>query len=136
MEYSPCHSQACSECNAQNDLALSYKQLMRVEECWRRMKSGLRIRPMQHYTETRIRAHVYLCVLALLLERLAEKAVGDTWRNIRATLQEQKVGQLLAPHGQVFQVTKPTQEMRKMYAAMDIDPPKSILAVEETPAKS
>lgn len=118
------------------DLALSYKQLMRVEECWRRMKSGLRIRPMQHYTETRIRAHVYLCVLALLLERLAEKAVGDTWRNIRATLQEQKVGQLLAPHGQVFQVTKPTQQMRKMYAAMEIDPPQSILAVEQTPSKS
>lgn len=29
-----------------DDLVLGYKQLMRVEECWRTMKSGLKTRPM------------------------------------------------------------------------------------------
>jgi hypothetical protein len=28
------------------DLALGYKQLMRVEQCWRQIKSGLRTRPI------------------------------------------------------------------------------------------
>src|SRR5438128_285581 len=53
------------------DLALGYKQLMRVEQCWRVMKSGLRTRPMHHWRPHRICAHVRLCVLALLLERVA-----------------------------------------------------------------
>ena len=48
------------------DLALGYKQLMRVEACWRQMKSGLRMRPVYHWTPHRIRAHVMLCVLGLL----------------------------------------------------------------------
>ena len=51
------------------DLALGSKQLMRVEECWRTMKSGLRTRPIYHWTPHRICAHISLCVLAHLLER-------------------------------------------------------------------
>jgi hypothetical protein len=31
------------------DLALGYKQLLRVEQCWRRMKLGLRMRPVVHH---------------------------------------------------------------------------------------
>src|SRR5271157_1655670 len=31
------------------DLALGYKQLMRVEECWRQLKTGLRMRPVYHW---------------------------------------------------------------------------------------
>ena len=73
------------------DLALGYKQLLRVEQCWRTMKSGLRMRPVYHWTERRIRAHVLLCVLALLLERVAEIRSGDTWRNVAAKLETIKV---------------------------------------------
>jgi hypothetical protein len=32
------------------DLALGYKQLMRVEQCWRQIKSGLRTRPVFQYS--------------------------------------------------------------------------------------
>ncbi|MGH7735997.1 MAG: hypothetical protein ACREOE_20440, partial [Gemmatimonadales bacterium] len=34
----------------------------------------------------RIEAHVQLCWLALLLMRVAESEVGDTWRNLRNEL--------------------------------------------------
>jgi transposase len=73
------------------DLALGYKQLMRVEECWRTMKSGLRMRPVYHWAPHRIEAHIKLCVLALLLERVAEIRAGDTWRNLIAQLDTIKV---------------------------------------------
>jgi len=56
------------------DLALGYKQLMRVEECWRTMKSGLRTRPMFHWRPHRICAHISLCVMALLLERCSSES--------------------------------------------------------------
>ena len=55
-----------------------------LRPCFRRMKTtGLRIRPVYHWTAHRITSHIRLCVLALLLERAAEIRVGDTWRNLR-----------------------------------------------------
>src|SRR5262245_39361140 len=92
------------------DLALGYKQLQRVEEAWRTLKSGLRVRPVYHWAVHRIHAHVALSVLALLLERVIEQACGDTWRNIRAALERIKLAQLLSPHGEVWQVTEPAPE--------------------------
>ena len=73
------------------DLALGYKQLMRVEECWRTLKSGLRMRPVFHSSSWRIQAHVTISVLALLLERIVEIRCGDTWRNVRDELASIKV---------------------------------------------
>ena len=89
-------------------MALGYKQLQRVEEAWRTLKSGLRLRPVYHWAVHRIHAHVALSVLALLLERVIEQACGDTWRNIRADLNQIKLAQLLSPHGEVWQVTEPS----------------------------
>ena len=54
------------------DMALGYKQLQRVEEAWRTLKSGLKLRPVYHRAPHRIHAHVALTVFALLLERMAE----------------------------------------------------------------
>jgi transposase len=59
---------------------------MRVESCWRTVKSGLRTRPLFHWKPHRISAHVFLCVLALLIERIAEIRTGQSWRNVRALL--------------------------------------------------
>ncbi len=67
------------------DIALGYKQLLEVERGWRDMKSVLDLRPVHHRLEDRIRAHVLLCWLALLLVRVAETSTGATWPTIRAT---------------------------------------------------
>ena len=53
------------------DLAAAYKQLLAVERGWRDCKSSLGLRPVYHHREDRIRAHVQLCSLALLLIRVA-----------------------------------------------------------------
>jgi transposase len=95
------------------DLAVGYKQLQRVEEAWRTLKSGLRLRPVYHWAVPRIHAHVAVSVLALLLERVIEPACGDTWRNIRAALNQIKLAPLLSPHGEVWQVTEPSLEAAK-----------------------
>ncbi|EAR23252.1 IS1634 family transposase [Nitrococcus mobilis] len=76
------------------DVALGYKQLQCVEEAWRRLKSGLRMRPVYHWAVHRIHAQVALTVLALRLERAAELACADTWRNIRADLTPRHAVQL------------------------------------------
>ena len=109
------------------DLALGYKQLQRVEEAWRTLKSGLRLRPVYHWAVHRIHAHVALSVLAMLLERVIEQACGDTWRNIRADLERIKLAQLLSPHGEIWQVTEPSPEASNHLKRLDIKNPPAIV---------
>jgi DDE family transposase len=109
------------------DLALGYKQLQRVEEAWRSLKSGLQVRPVYHWAVHRIHAHVALSVLALLLERVIEQACGDTWRPIRADLDRIKLAQLLSPHGPVWQVTEPSLEASKHLKSLELKNSPAIL---------
>lgn len=113
------------------DLALGYKQLMRVEECWRNMKSGLRTRPMFHWRPHRICAHVSLCVLALLLERIAEIRAGDTWRNIRAQLQEIKVTEYERGGVRVLQTTELEPATVALLKRLGVPPPPRLHEVRE-----
>lgn len=47
----------------------SYKSLSRVERAFRSMKTvDLKVRPIYHYNEGRVRAHVFLCMLAYYVE--------------------------------------------------------------------
>jgi hypothetical protein len=110
-------------------MALGYKQLQRVEQAWRDMKSGLNLRPVFHWAPHRIHAHVAITVLSLLLERAAEHACADTWRNIRADLKRIQLAQLLSPHGSVWQVTEPTPEAAKRLKSLQIKPPAPILSL-------
>jgi transposase len=111
------------------DLALAYKQLVRVEETWKTMKSTIEIRPIFHRTEGRIKAHVFLCVLALLLERVAERACELTWPRIREELNTIKVAQLLAPNGTVYQTSPGSQKARNILKKIDIEPLPEVLGI-------
>lgn len=55
------------------EMVARYKSLAEIERGWRTLKSTLRLRPVFHWTENRIRAHVFLCVLALTMERVMRK---------------------------------------------------------------
>ena len=82
------------------DVALGYKQLLEIERAWRDMKTTLDLRPVHHRKEDRIRAHVLLCWLALLLIRIAENQTADTWRNLRDELQRMHLGRFRSPAGE------------------------------------
>jgi hypothetical protein len=52
-----------------DDTVRAYKDLARVERAFRCLKSiDLQIRPVHHWTEPRVRAHVFLCMLAYYVE--------------------------------------------------------------------
>jgi transposase len=108
-----------------DDLAAACKQLIAVERGWRDMKGALRLRPVFHHREDRIRAHVQLCWLALLLIRVAETAVGDTWRNIRHELDRMHLVTLATTDGQVAQRSAATPGQQAICSALDLrEPPK------------
>lgn len=73
------------------EIVRSYKSLERIERAFRTLKSFVKLRPVYHRKDLRIRAHVFICVLAYLLERTLEHwmhghGVDRTWQDAVAAL--------------------------------------------------
>lgn len=115
------------------DLALGYKQLLRVEQCWRQMKSGLRMRPVFHYTPWRIQAHVTISVLALLLERVAEIRTGETWRNLVAQLEKIQVVEYDRGGARIRQTTEVRPDAVAMLKKLRVALPPKLHTVQAAP---
>ena len=105
------------------DLAAAYKQLIAVERGWRDCKTSLGLRPVYHHREDRIRAHVQLCWLALLLTRVVETRAGDTWRNLRHELDRMHLVTLATADGRVAQRSALTSGHKTILAALDLPEP-------------
>jgi Transposase DDE domain len=108
------------------DIAVGYKQLLEVERSWRDMKQVLDLRPVYHRLEERIRAHVLLCWLALLLIRVAENAAGRNWPVIRRELDRIHLGAFTGPAGTFRQRTELSEPARDLLTKLSIDPPGKI----------
>jgi hypothetical protein len=59
------------------EVATAYKELWRVEAAFRDLKSGLEIRPMYHWTPSRVRGHIGVCFLALVVESALARLLRD-----------------------------------------------------------
>lgn len=116
------------------DLALGYKQLLRVEQCWRQLKSGLRMRPVRHWRPWRIQAHVTISVLALLLERVAEIRGGDTWRNLVAQLDTIKVVEYDRGETRVQQTSELREDPEALLVKLGVPPPPRLHAIGPIPS--
>lgn len=105
------------------DIAEGYKGLYEAERGWRDLKSTIDLRPVYHRKEDRVRAHVQLCWLALLVLRVAEIATGDTWRNIRDELERMHLVTLSTSEGNVAQRSELTPGQRSLLRALDLPAP-------------
>jgi hypothetical protein len=109
------------------DIALGYKQLLEVERGWRDLKQIIDLRPIYHRLEDRIRAHVLLCWLALVLIRIIETTTNATWNTLTAELQRLHVITYSGPAGTFQQRTELTEAQRAIYTALELAPPKKII---------
>jgi hypothetical protein len=75
------------------DAALGYRALKRTQ---------IKMTPMFHWLPRRIETHVKICVLALLLERVAELACGKPWLQIRRALARLQTTKFIAPRSYFF----------------------------------
>ncbi len=115
------------------DIVLGYKSLYEAERGWRDLKkTTLSIRRAYHRREDRIRAHVQLCWLAQLVLRVAEIAVGDTWRNIRSELDRMHLVTMKTSKGTVSKRSELTPGQRHILGALEL--PEPPLFFEFTPA--
>jgi len=59
------------------ELVENYKRLQYIEAAWRQMKTvQLEIRPVWHWKPDRVRAHIFLCMLAYLVQH-------EMWRRLK-----------------------------------------------------
>ncbi|MGH9151087.1 MAG: hypothetical protein ACRD03_01500, partial [Acidimicrobiales bacterium] len=54
------------------EVVVAYRRLLEVESSFRVLKDLIELRPVFHWTEERVRAHVAICVLAAVIEALME----------------------------------------------------------------
>ena len=104
------------------DVALGYKQLAEVERAWRDVKSELELRPMYHRKTDRIKAHVLLCWLALLLVRVVEVKTGTTWPRVRQEMDRLHRGVFEGNDGCYVQRTEITQLQHRYFKALKVAP--------------
>ncbi len=109
------------------DVGLGYKQLAAVERVFRDLKHVLDIRPIRHRLSERIRAHVLLCWLAMLLICVAENESGQTWFQIKKALDKLQVGIHRTRAGEVWQANNPNAELKELFERLKLKiPPKTL----------
>jgi transposase len=113
------------------DAASGYKGLMVIERCFRSLKrTQIKMTPMFHWVPRRIETHVRICVLALLIERVAEIACQQPWTRIRRQLQTLQVTEFFSLKHRFFRRNELTAEVSQILQTLDIAAPKSILSIE------
>jgi transposase len=120
------------------DAACAYKGLTVIERCFRTLKSTqLKLDPVYHRLSHRIEAHVKICVMALLIERVAELACDQSWSQIHHVLTGLKATEFHTSSHLFFKRNEASLQLRNMLKKLEIPLPNSVLEIiplpEDTP---
>jgi transposase len=115
------------------EIVESYKKLILVEKAFRNLKTvQLEIRPIYHKKDDRIRAHVFLCMLAYYVQwhmqqrlaPLAEEGMGKnrrwTFRNMVETLKQITGNTIQVAGAELLKVSKPTSDQERILKLLGI----------------
>ena len=100
-----------------------YKELAEIERGWRALKSSLLLRPVHHWTEDRIKAHVFICVLALQIERLMRNRLQTlSVRKALDRLRRIKVGEMRVGDTSTLLPSEGTAEQKEILRELGVPP--------------
>jgi hypothetical protein len=111
------------------DAALAYKNLLQAERGFRDLKGRIELRPVYHRLDQRIRAHVLVCFLALLLIRVAETRTNQTWPAQRRLLRRIKLARFSSKDGRFDQRSELDAEQKTLLKALNVAEPKRVHAL-------
>ena len=107
------------------DVVYGYKQLFEVERVFRDLKHVVEVRPVYHRLDDRIRSHVLICFLAMVLVRCAERSVNMTWCDIMHTVTDIRVGKTISADGELWLTSPLDDTQRELFKALKLKyPPK------------
>jgi transposase len=112
------------------DAACAYKALTIIEQCFRTLKrTQLKLNPVYHWLPRRIVAHVKICVLSLLIERIAELECEQPWAHLRHMLGGLQVTEFHMSSCAFFQRNEPSSALVELLKKLSIPLPTSVLGV-------
>jgi transposase len=92
-----------------------------TERGWRALKSTLLLRPVHHWTEDRIKAHVFICVLALQIERLMRNRLKTlSMSKALDRLRRIKVGEMRVGDTSSFLATEVMAEQKEIMRELGV----------------
>lgn len=113
------------------DAALGYKGLMVIERCFRSLKrTQIKVTPMYHWLSRRIEAHVKICVLSLMIERIAERTCKMPWHEIRRELERLQVTKLFDLNHSVYLRNEMPSQTSNILKKLSIKPPSQLIRLE------
>lgn len=116
------------------DAACGYKGLVVIEQCFRSLKrTQIKMTPMFHWLPHRIETHIRICVLALLIERVAELSCQMPWSRIRHILQQLQVTECQTTDHVFFRLNEVSKEVKEVFKKLEIPLPKSVLGINPLP---
>jgi hypothetical protein len=114
------------------DAACGYKGLMVIERCFRSLKrTRIKMSPIHHWAPRRIEAHVKICVLALLIERLAELRCDKPWGRIKQDLEDLQIFYFSTAEHSFFRRNELTAGVRSILKSLAISSPKLVQGLEK-----
>lgn len=115
------------------DAACGYKGLMIIERCFRSLKrTQIKLTPMYHWATRWISTHVKICVLALLIERIAELECGMPWYQIKRSLDGLQLANFFNLNCHVLMRNELTKDQRNILKSLKIKAPRKVLTAKNT----
>ena len=104
-----------------------YKQLYKIEQSFRTFKSHLEVRPMYHWTDTRIAGHICLCYIALTLQNWVINKVNKSGnhtseKKLRKTLDQMQVSHIQNESKELYIRSKQNSEQLNLQKALNLKP--------------
>jgi transposase len=116
------------------DAACGYKGLMVIERCFRSLKrTQIKMMPMYHWASRRIEAHVKICVLALMIERVVELECGLPWSHIRRELNRLQVTEFFELKNRVLMRNEIPSQAFNILKKLNIKIQPQVLDIENQP---
>jgi transposase len=113
------------------DAARGYKGLLVIERCFRSLKrTQIKMMPMYHWAARRIETHVKICVLALLIERVAERECGQPWSRIRLNLAKLQATEFQNDQHSFFQINSAPDACRELMKKLATQLPTKVFGIK------
>ena len=101
----------------------SYKELQTVENAFDECKNFLYVRPVFHWKERRVKAHIFVCVLSFLIESIIEKFSKNSARKTISELKRITLSEITVKNNSRKVLTKLTDEQLSIFKENKIDAP-------------
>lgn len=110
------------------EVARLYKGQLVIERCFRTLKTTrLHVRPVFHFKRSRVEAHVKLCVLALLFERVMEEATGRSGAAVLDALSTIELIDVRTPTDRFLRTTTIAPEAAAVLGALKVPTPPAVV---------